>query len=154
MPILNYTTEVPSWRTVSEIIAMLSRKGVQSITKEFLEDGRVKAVSFVMRVGVVPVRFELPANIDGVAGVLKKEKPHTYRSSGTMDQYYSRQREPAERIAWRILKDWVEAQMALIESGQADPSQVFLPYAVQRDGRTMYELFVESHQKQLPESVA
>jgi hypothetical protein len=150
MPILNYTTEVPAQNTVSQIIGMLARKGAQSITQDFMEDGRVKAVSFVLRVGVMPVRFMLPANTEGVAGVLKKEKPYTHRSSGSLDGYYAKQREQAERIAWRILKDWIEAQMALIESGQAEAAQVFMPYATEpRTGQTMYALWSESNQKQL-----
>src|SRR5882724_8918263 len=120
MPILNYTTEVPAATTISQVIGMLARKGAQSITQDFLGDGRVKAVSFVLRVGVMPVRFLLPANTDGVAGVLRKENPYTSRSRGTRNDYEDKQKQQAERIAWRILKDWVEAQMALIESGQAE----------------------------------
>lgn len=154
MPILNYTTEVSATKSVSEIVALLVRKGAQSITHEYFGDGRVKSVSFVMQVANQPVRFLLPSNAEGVAGVLKKEKPYNYsRNRGGVDKYYREQREQAERIAWRILKDWIEAQIALIESGQAEPAQIFLPYAQQADGRTMYELFVESKQKQLPAAV-
>ena len=50
------------------------------------------------------------------------------------------------RVAWRITKNWVEAQMAFIEAKQAELSQVFLPYIVNRDNLTVYELF---QQKQL-----
>jgi hypothetical protein len=150
MPILNYTTTVPATKSVSEIASLLVRKGAQSITHEYFEDGRVKSVSFVLQVGDFAVPFLLPANIEGVAGVLCKERPYTYRSRGGRDRYYAEQRQQAERISWRILKDWVEAQIALIESGQAEPAQVFLPYAKQADGRTMYDLFLESKQKSLP----
>lgn len=147
--ILNYTTEVPAQKTVAEIIGMLSRKGAASITQDFFEDGRVKAVSFLLTVGGLPIRFLLPANTEGVAGVLAKEKPYTYRSPGSRDQYAMKQRQQAERIAWRILKDWIEAQMALIESGQAEAAQVFMPYAQHGNGQTMYQLWVENNQKQL-----
>jgi hypothetical protein len=151
MPILNYTTEVPAQRSVGEIASLLVRKGAQRLTYDYFEDGRVKAVSFIMRVGDSLVPFILPANTAGVAGVLKKEKPYNYsRNRGGIDQYYAAQKDQAERIAWRILKNWVEAQIALIESGQAEPAQVFLPYAQQSDGRTMYDLFLESKQKSLP----
>lgn len=150
MPILNHTTEVPAAQTVSQIVGMLARKGAQSITQDFYEDGRVKALAFVLRVGVMPIRFQLPANTDGVAGVLKKEKPFTWgRHRGSSDDYYAKQKQQAERIAWRILKDWVEAQIALIESGQAEPAQVFMPYAVEKTGQTMYQIWTESTQRQL-----
>lgn len=150
MPILNYTTEVPAQSTVAQIVGMLAKKGAQSITQDFLGDGRVKAVRFVLKIGEMPVSFALPANTEGVAGVLRKEKPYNSYSKGPMDQYYAKQREQAERIAWRILKDWIEAQMALIESGQAEAAQVFMPYAQQKDGLTMFEVWSGQLQKQLP----
>lgn len=150
MPILNYTTEVPADKSISQVIGLLSRKQAQSITQDFFEDGRVKAVSFRMKVGMVYVQFALPANIEGVHGVLQREAPYNNYRQCSRDQYFQKQRQQAERIAWRIVKDWVEAQMAMIESGQAEPAQVFLPYAQQADGRTMYELFIENHQKALP----
>jgi hypothetical protein len=38
-----------------------------------------------------------------------------------------------------VVKDWVEAQVALIQSGQATLAQLFLPHAVRPDGRTLFE---------------
>ena len=149
MPILNYTTSVDSPKTISQIIGMLARKGARSITQDFMGDGRVKAISFVLNVGGLPVRFLLPANTAGVHGVLQKEEPYNSYRKCRPDQYAAKQREQAERIAWRILKDWIEAQMALIESGQAEAAQVFMPYAQNVDGSTMYELWVDSNQKKL-----
>lgn len=148
MPILNYSTKVAPERTVGEITSLLARKGARSITQDFYDDGRVKAVSFILVVGELPTRFVLPVNIDGVAGVMLKDKP--YRSSrvrGGIDAYKRKMRERAEWISWRILKDWIEAQMALVESGQADAAQVFLPYVVEQSGRTMYELFVDANKQ-------
>ena len=148
MAILNYTTEVPPERSVAEITSLLVRKGARSVTQDFFDDGRYRAVTFIMVVGGIPTRFQLPVNIDGVAGALLKEKPYNYsRHRGGHDAYIRKMRERAEWISWRILKDWVEAQMALIESGQADSAQVFLPYVVEQSGRTIYELFVEANQQ-------
>ncbi len=149
MPILIYTIDVPAEKSVAQIIALLSRKQAESITQDFFADGRVKAISFRMKVGIAQVHFALPANIEGVHGVLRKQAPYSNYKQCSQDQYFRKQRLQAEKIAWRIVKDWVEAQMAMIESGQAEVAQVFLPYAQQGDGRTMYELFIEGHQRQL-----
>jgi hypothetical protein len=46
--------------------------------------------------------------------------------------------EQALRVGWRILKVWVEAQMAIVEAELATVAEVFLPYAVTRNGRTLY----------------
>ena len=149
MPILNYTTSVPVEKTVGEITSLLVRKGARSITSEFADSGSIRAVGFVMAVGGLPVHFQLPSNSAGVKAVMLKEEPFTPRHRGTRIEYEKRAGDQAERVAWRILKDWIEAQLALIESGQAEMGQVFMPYATNHDGRTMYELFVESNQKQL-----
>lgn len=150
MPIMNYTTEVPPFRTIAEIMAMLQRKGARSITQDFYDDGRVKAVSFIMPIGGMPTRFTLPANTAGVAGVMLQEKPYnSARSRNTRNQYEAKIRAKAEWVAWRIVKDWMEAQMAMIESGQAEMGQIFFPYVTEQSGRTFYELFVENNQKQL-----
>lgn len=150
MAILNYTTEVPSERTIGEITSLLVRKGARTINSEYREDGSIEAVSFVMHVGGVPVRFVLPNKVEGVFKVILKDRPFHPNHRCSQAVYHERVRAQAERVSWRILKDWIEAQLALIESGQAEMGQVFMPYAVMaRDGKTMYELFVESNLKQL-----
>ncbi len=47
--------------------------------------------------------------------------------------------EQAQRVAWRIVKDWVEAQMAIVEAQLADMAEVFLPYAITKKGTTLYK---------------
>jgi hypothetical protein len=52
----------------------------------------------------------------------------------------------ARRIAWRQVLRWVEAQLALIETGMVKTQEVFLPYAmVGQNGkrRTMFEVLEE-----------
>lgn len=150
MPILNYSTEVPPERTVAEITALLVRKGARSITTDYGEGGQLSSVTFIMMVGGLPVRFQLPANTEGVAKAMLREKPfNPSRHRGGRLKYEEKFRTRARWVAWRILKDWVAAQIALIESGQADTAQVFMPYATEASGRTMYELFVENNQRQL-----
>jgi len=76
----------------------------------------------------LPIPIRLPCNFDGVFKALANE--------------YAESRAQARRVAWRIVKNWIEAQMALIEAGQASLIQVFLPYAVTQDGPTMFEKFL------------
>lgn len=45
----------------------------------------------------------------------------------------------ALRVAWRIVKYWVEAQMALLETQMVKMEQVFLPYAIVKNGMTLFE---------------
>jgi hypothetical protein len=46
-------------------------------------------------------------------------------------------------VAWRIIKDWTEAQLALVQAGVAELAEVFLPYATHpQTGQTFYENFI------------
>lgn len=128
MPILNYTTKVDSSKTVSEIQSILGRKGASHVSVDY-KDGRATAVTFGMNLDTMPINFRLPCNIDGVSAALRREKKVTA----------ARDRSQCERIAWRIVKDWVEAQMALVEAGQAEVSEVFMPYAIHSSGQTLFQ---------------
>ncbi len=43
------------------------------------------------------------------------------------------------RVAWRITRDWVAVQMALIELQTVQLQEIFLPYILRNDGKTLYE---------------
>jgi hypothetical protein len=44
------------------------------------------------------------------------------------------------------VRNWVEAQLAIIETKMVTTEQVFLPYAIVRGGQTLYE-HVQSNPK-------
>jgi len=139
MAILNYSTTIDALRTVGEIEYILIKHGAKSILKDIEPDGSIGSLSFIVETpyGTMPIR--LPVNIDPVLAVLIKEKQ---KKKSTIKAT----KEQAERVAWRILKDWVEAQMALIEIEMVKMEQVFLPYAVMGEsGQTVFEKF-ESRQ--------
>lgn len=58
-----------------------------------------------------------------------------------MNQKIKCDREQAERVAWRIIKDWIEAQMAILESEMVTMDEIFLPYTLDNKGNTLYQLF-------------
>lgn len=140
MPILNYTTSVDSDKSIAEISGLLTRFGARSITTEFDSDGFASGISFIIMVEMRPLAIRLPVNVGGVYKTLDMEKgvPNRLR---TMAQ--------ARRVAWRVMKDWLEAQLALFKVGQAEAGQVLMPYAVDSEGRTAYQIFRESHLKAL-----
>lgn len=127
MPILNYTTKVDSSKTVAQIQSILGSKGATRVSVNY-ENGKARAVTFGLNLEGMPLDFRLPCNADGVKRALVKEKKLTA----------ARDVSQCERIAWRIVKDWVEAQMAFVEANQAEISEVFLPYAVHSTGQTLF----------------
>lgn len=122
MPIKNYTTKVPASNTVGEIQAILAKHGACRVMLDYGDGGRVLGVSFaVPEVG----SFRLPARAEAVMRVMREQKINA-------------DIERAERVAWRNVKDWIDAQMAMVETGQAEIGEVMLPYML-RDGVTLYE---------------
>ena len=43
------------------------------------------------------------------------------------------------RVAWRVLRDWVDTQMALVELDIVQMQEISLPYVVQKNGQTLFE---------------
>ena len=77
------------------------------------------------------VSFRLPAQIDRIYVLLQRDNkvPRNLKT-----------REQAARVAWRIIKDWIEAQLALVEAEQAEMVEVFLSYAQNPvTGKTLFE---------------
>lgn len=153
VPIKNYTTEIAEERTVGEITGLLAAKGARSVSIAYDEESRPDAISFVILLSGFPIPFRLPCNFEGVFKYMARGYTnHSARRRFEDDPWSKRQ---ARRIAWRIIKDWVAAQMALIEAEQATMAQVFLPYAIpdQKSKLTMFDKFLETvaNQKQLVE---
>lgn len=132
MAILNYTTTVDSFKTVSEIEYILMKHKAKSIMKNY-EGESITGLSFLIDTGIQQIPVKLPVKVDECLKVLKKEKKETPRKQikDTRDQ--------AERVAWRILKDWVEAQMALLDIEMVRFEEIFLPYIETENGQTVYE---------------
>lgn len=61
-------------------------------------------------------------------------------------------RAQAERTAWRIVLSWVEAQIAIVESGMVSMEEVFLLYLLTDSKSTVRDHLPEMIQRlQLPE---
>lgn len=128
MAILNYTTKVKADKTAGEIQAILGKGGALAVMSEYI-NGEVSAISFRLEITGQILSFRLPINAENVFSILKKEDIRNEFKN----------KEQAKRTAWRILKDWVEAQLALVESNQADMAEVFLPHLQDSSGQTIYE---------------
>jgi len=136
MAILNYTTSIDCEKTISEIQKCLVKHGANKIVTDY-KDGLPSAVTFCLVINESLVGYILPANYSGVLKAMKKDNK-VPNSKCTEEQ--------AQRVAWRIVKDWVEAQMAIVEAQLADVAEVFLPYAVTKTGETMYHYIQKTPQ--------
>ena len=127
MAIKNYTSEVDVHKSLGEIQGALASHGARKIMVDYDERGQPDCVTFALQTPKGLRGFRLPANVDGVRAVFARQKVKAADGQ-------------AERTAWRNVRDWVLAQMAIIEAGQVEVDQVFLPYMTDR-GRTLYEAY-------------
>lgn len=132
MPLLNYTTAVPVGRTIGQIQGLLVEAGARQVMTTYDDVGRALGIAFAVQTGHGIRTFVLPVNAERVEAVLKRDR--------VAPRYATP--EHAERVAWRIVKDWVEAQLAIIRTEMVTLDQVMLPYMRSDDGRTMYELYL------------
>lgn len=128
MPLLNYTTKIDVYTTLGQIQGQLVKHGAKKIMQDYDDNGRISAVCFVIETPTGIRGIKLPANVEAVHAVLLKQKVKC-------------DFEQAERVAWRILKDWVEAQMAILESQMVQMDEIFLPYMMNNSGQTLFEAY-------------
>ena len=134
MPIKNYTTKIAAERTVAELSQLLARKGASEIMTSFSEDGKPVALKWRIRSKHGPLSFSMPVRVDAVYEVMTRQR--------VMPTDARVRREQAYRTAWRIIKDWIEAQLALLETEMVDFEEVFMPYILS-GGETLYQAMSE-----------
>ena len=122
-----------------EIQQILAKHGAFKVTVDNDMKGNPIAITFCYVYQNCPLAFALPCNFSGVLSAMKKSTK-VPRSLCTEEQ--------ALRVGWRIVKDWVEAQMAIVEAQLSNVVEVFLPYAVTKQGNTLYQ-FISSDTKLL-----
>lgn len=133
--LLNYTTQVPATRTIGEIQIILAEHKASAILTEYDDNGRVTAISFKIRSAAGEIPFRLPASVDAVYNLLLRQRVRSVSGKQAQELVYKQ----AERVAWRILKDWVEAQMAIIDTQMVTITQVFMPYMLVGGQLTLYD---------------
>lgn len=137
MALKNYSTEVPANRSIAEIQQMLQAAGLDGLMFNYEKGtGRIESLIFRIDMDGQPRGFKLPVRWREAKAKLMRDG---IRKAGKDDEY-------CYRVAWRIIRNWLEQQMALLEIEMVDLGEIFLPYTVQRGGKTLYENILENPQ--------
>lgn len=142
MPIKNYTTTVDASRSISEIQGLLARAGATRVMFEYDGNGGVRALVFMLKVQDREMPFKLPAKPEAVYKVMFEGKP--IRQWARREQIEANRQKQSLDTSWRIIKDWIAAQFALIELDQAEAAEIFMPYLMISQTKTLYESAKES----------
>jgi len=135
------TTEAPIHRSIQEIHELLVQAGATEVSSVYSQ-GHISGMTWAMTIEGKSLRFKMPARVEA----LKQQLLSQYRRGPRGDTDISVK---AERIAWRQLFRWVQAQVAFVETGMAQRHEVFMPYVQSPNGQTMFELFHETQFKRI-----
>lgn len=127
MKIKNYTSEVSVFKSIGEIQGALAEHGATRIMTQY-GDGQPTGIMFEVDTPAGLRVFALPANVEGVRVVMERQGIKASKGQ-------------AERTAWRNVRDWILAQMAIIEAGMVQMEEAFFPYMTDSKGRTVYQLY-------------
>lgn len=132
--LFTYTTEIEPSKTIGEIQENLVDHGAKSVMANYTDHGTIEALSFMI---VTPEKkvmaIRLPCDPKPVFEMLKQQAEERTIPRNLVTEHQ------ALRVAWRIVKYWIEAQMALLETQMVKMEQIFLPYAIVQGGKTLFE---------------
>ena len=138
MPLANYSTQTDALQSIAEIRQMLVQFGASRIAEHY-QDGKTAGIEFAVKLDGQPLEFRLPVDVKAAFKVLQTMKV-------TSNQ---KRMAHAEKVAWRILRDWVRIQLSIVEMKQAELAQVFLPYALMAPDTTVFQGFRLERNRQL-----
>lgn len=134
--IKNYTTSIPAGRILENIQRILVQFEAQNSYFTYDGQGRIEAIAFKIVINDVLQGVLLPVEWVKVRALLEQ-------IGGYKDD------EHAYRVALKNLQDWLDAQFAILQTQMVEFPQIFLPYMVNSDGKTLYSVLKESNYKLL-----
>lgn len=130
--IKNYTSTVPIERTIASIEKELVKIGVTHIEKSY-SDGVPVGIIFTVDLQKKKVSFKIPSNIDAAYDVIIKIPAYKRKSKTWL-------KAQAGRTAWKIILNWVEVWVSMVQLKQAEAMQMLLAFAYdKKTNQTFYE---------------
>lgn len=145
MSLFMETTKISAEKTAMEIQGYLIQAGASRILTEYDKSKKLTGLCFQLPVKGIDVPFSLPARIEPVFKYLQRKRSPMTRMRKEQDD-----RMQAERVAWRQLLRWIQAQLAMIDTGMVAAEEVFLPYVQTAPGETLYERLTSTGRLALP----
>ena len=140
-PLFAESTTVPVSNSIREIQELLVQAGATSINLNFSGTGSVTGLAFLIPYGKNgnSIPYKLPVRTAAVAAKFdsRRQEAHPFNAN----KWKEKDREQAERIAWRQLYWWLKSQLALIELGMVETAEVLMPYCVGANGLTLWEAY-------------
>lgn len=124
MGLKNYSTKIPANKTISEIEESLLQHGATDLWKSYGANKEILSLAFAVPTEHGKIPFKLIINIEAVRQIIREQ--HQKGDARAISNAQAQDIEQARNVGWRILKDWIDAQMALVEVKMRKIEQVFL----------------------------
>ena len=124
--IKNFSNSVPVERTITEIEKMLAKYGAKKIMKEYNGDGDPVRLLFIIMTEHGEMPIQVPVNADKIQKVFKLQVSNKLLPRRYWEGEWSEKQ--AQRVGWRILLDWLDAQITLLNTQMVKLEEIFLPY--------------------------
>ena len=132
----NRTSAVPDGKSIAMIQDRLRSIGADEVTIKYAtwgDDRYVGALSFSVDVGGKMVSYRLPAKVERIYEVFIEGFEFT-------DTQLEKKFAQAKRTAWKLIFEWIDIQVTMIQLGQVEAAEVFMPYMiVSWDGTTLFD---------------
>src|SRR6266849_3240654 len=115
MPLKNAYSE--SANTHDRIQKALASHGAKKLMFDYNDTGHLTGLAFQIIVGEQPLSIRLPARVENVAELLYG-RPFSDLTESQQQQAY--------RTAWANIRDWIEAQLAMIDTKMVKMEEVFM----------------------------
>lgn len=124
-------------RVLDAINAALVSHHARRIEFQYSDSGVPVGITFSMMVEGKELYYSMPARIENVQAVLKREcKTFAQRNAITYDK--------ARQVAWANIRDFILSQLAMIDIGLVSLEEIMLPYmVVGEDDKTLFAAMKE-----------
>lgn len=112
------TTQKDPSETAGEIQKFLKDYGLSRFMLNY-KNGDIAGVVFAIDINGKEIPYKMPCN----------HLP-LWKMAQARETKYIKTEDQARRVAWRQVLKWIQAQMALIETGIVKLEEVFLPYMI------------------------
>jgi hypothetical protein len=143
----NYSTEIAVEKTIMEIEQILVKFGAKGIYKEY-QGERISSIVFTLIKDGQKIPFKIPMSIEKTRPIIINAVKEGKLPRRYLDEPL--RTDQGERVAWRIIKDWIDSQLSLLTMQFAEAVEILLPYAYNVvENKTMYQKFIEKKEEYL-----
>lgn len=108
------------------------------------KDGKVESLNFSCLIGEKEFFFRLPAMVENVTQIMFGSRRRGRTSHGPFLEITDVQKDQAYKTAWANIRDWIDAQMAMIDTQQVKMEEVMLPFLIVKGNKTLFQQMEES----------